>query len=153
MTQKRVVPIDGSTVSHHAIITLANLLSYAAVASCSHRRAFSGYSCERWWPVCASLGQNRPGDTGRLVASATATFFAGIFESHPRSVTAERFKATVVLLTMEPAEFAFAALYVRRRGADAPAARSDSAFVPSHSGSAANHLALSQCAWGRAAFA
>jgi hypothetical protein len=24
MTQKRVVPIDGSTVSHHAIITLAD---------------------------------------------------------------------------------------------------------------------------------
>jgi hypothetical protein len=32
MTQKRVVPIDGSTVSHHAIITLAIRLSCSAVA-------------------------------------------------------------------------------------------------------------------------
>ena len=36
MTQKRVVPIDGSTVSHHAIVTLAIRLSCSAVASCSH---------------------------------------------------------------------------------------------------------------------
>src|SRR5215472_6567078 len=35
--QKRVVPIDGSTVSHHAIITLAIRLSCSIVASCSYR--------------------------------------------------------------------------------------------------------------------
>ena len=42
MTQKRVVPIDGSTVSHHAIITLAIRLSCSAVASRSHCHAPSG---------------------------------------------------------------------------------------------------------------
>ena len=36
MTQKRVVPIDGSTVSHHAIITLAIRLSCSAVAVVHH---------------------------------------------------------------------------------------------------------------------
>src|SRR5438874_1193910 len=36
MTQKRVVPIDGSTVLHHAIITLAIRLSCSAVASRPH---------------------------------------------------------------------------------------------------------------------
>ena len=36
MTQKRVFPIDGSTVSHHAIITLAIRFSCSNVASRSH---------------------------------------------------------------------------------------------------------------------
>jgi hypothetical protein len=42
MTQKRVVPIDGSTVSHYAIITLAIRLSCSAFASRSHCQVSSG---------------------------------------------------------------------------------------------------------------
>jgi hypothetical protein len=42
MTQKRVFPIDGSTVSHHAIITLAIRLSCSAVASPSRCQASLG---------------------------------------------------------------------------------------------------------------
>ena len=54
MTQKRVSPIDGSTVSHHAIITLAIRLSCSAVASRSHCQASSG-GCSKFWRSIVSL--------------------------------------------------------------------------------------------------
>ena len=67
MTQKRVVPIDGSTVSHHAIITLAIRLSCSAVASCSHCQAFSGGCSKFWRSIVSSFGYDRPRDARHLV--------------------------------------------------------------------------------------
>ena len=67
MTQKRVVPIDGSTVSHHAIITLAIRLSCSAVASCSHRQASSG-SCSKYRrSIVSSFGHDGPSNARHLV--------------------------------------------------------------------------------------
>ncbi len=69
MTQKRVVPIDGSTVSHHAIITLAIRLSCSAVASPSHCRASSGGGSKLRRSIVSSLGHDRPSDARHLVGN------------------------------------------------------------------------------------
>jgi hypothetical protein len=67
MTQKRVVPIDGSTVSHHVIITLAIRLSCSAVASCSHCQASSGGRSKFWRSIVSSFGHDSPSDARHLV--------------------------------------------------------------------------------------
>src|SRR5450755_2834266 len=73
MTQKRVVPIDGSTVSHHAIITLAIRLSCSAVASrSSHCQASSGGYSKRWCSIVSSLGHDRPSDARHLVGNGNS---------------------------------------------------------------------------------
>ena len=69
MTQKRVVPIDGSTVSHHAIITLAIRLSCSAVASRSHCQASSGGCGKLRRSIVSSLGHDRPSDARHLVGN------------------------------------------------------------------------------------
>src|SRR6478752_132897 len=69
MTQKRVVPIDGSTVSHHAIITLAIRLSCSAIASRSHRQASSGGCGKLRRSIVSSLGHDRPSDARHLVGN------------------------------------------------------------------------------------
>src|SRR6516162_703285 len=69
MTQKRVVPIDGSTVSHHTIITLAIRLSCSAVASPPHCQASSG-GCSKLRPaIVSSLGHDCPSDARHLVGN------------------------------------------------------------------------------------
>lgn len=68
MTQRRVVPIDGSTVSHHAIITLAIRLSCSAVASCSHCQASSGGCSKLWRSIVSSFGHDRPSDARHFVS-------------------------------------------------------------------------------------
>ena len=67
MTQKRDVPIDGSTVSHHAIITLAIRLSCSAVASRSHCQASSGGCSKFWRSIVSSFGHDCPSDARHLV--------------------------------------------------------------------------------------
>jgi hypothetical protein len=69
MTQKRVVPIDGSTVSHHAIITLAIRLSCSAVASRSHCQASSGGCSKLRRSIVPSFGHDRPSDARHLVGN------------------------------------------------------------------------------------
>jgi len=69
MTQKRVVPIDGSTVSHHTVITLAIRLSCSAVASPPHCQASSG-GCSKLRPaIVSSLGHDCPSDARHLVGN------------------------------------------------------------------------------------
>src|ERR1700742_1703174 len=67
MTQKRVVPIDGSTVSHHAIITLAIRLSCSDVASRSHCQTSLGGCSKLRRSIVSSLGHDRPSDARHLV--------------------------------------------------------------------------------------
>src|SRR6201991_1731548 len=69
LTQKRVVPIDGPTVSHHAIITLAIRLSCSAIASRSHRQASSGGCSKLRRSIVSSLGHDRPSDARHLVGN------------------------------------------------------------------------------------
>jgi hypothetical protein len=69
MTQRRVFPIDGSTVSHHAIITLAIRLFCSAVASRSHCQASSGGCSELRRSIVPSLGHDRPSDARHLVGN------------------------------------------------------------------------------------
>src|ERR1700751_311878 len=69
MTQKRVVPIEGSTVSHHAIITLAIRLSCSAVASRSHCQASSGGCSKLRRSIVSSFGHDRPSDARHLVGN------------------------------------------------------------------------------------
>src|SRR5215468_11676178 len=69
MTQKRVIPIDGSTVSHHIIITLAIRLSCSAVASRSHCQASSGGCSELRRAIVSSLGHDCPSDACHLVGN------------------------------------------------------------------------------------
>ena len=69
MTQKRVVPIDGSTVSHHAIITLAIRLFCSAVASRSHCQASSGGCSKLRRSIVSSPGHDRPSDARHLVGN------------------------------------------------------------------------------------
>src|SRR6516162_11958577 len=69
MTQKRVIPIDGSTVSHHVIITLAIRLSCSAVPSRSHCQAFSGGCSKLRRSIVSSLGHDRPSDACHLVGN------------------------------------------------------------------------------------
>ncbi len=75
MTQKRVVPIDGSTVSHHAVITLAIRLSCSAVASRSHCRASSGGCGKLRGSIVSSFGHDRPGDARHLVGNRNGDEF------------------------------------------------------------------------------
>src|ERR1700758_5291475 len=69
MTQERVVPIDGSTVSHHAIITLAIRLPCSAVASRCHCQASSGDSSKLRRSIVSSFGHDRPSDARHLVGN------------------------------------------------------------------------------------
>ena len=83
MTQKRVVPIDGSTVSHHAIITLAIRLSRSAVASRSHCQAsLGGYSKLRR-SVVSSLGHDRPSDARHLVGNGNGDELGRLLGQQP----------------------------------------------------------------------
>jgi hypothetical protein len=67
MTQKRVFPIDGSTVSYHAIITLAIRLSCSAVASRSRCQASSGGYSKFRRSIVSSFGHDRPSDARHLI--------------------------------------------------------------------------------------
>lgn len=69
MTQMRVVPIDGSTVSHHAVITLAIRLSCSAVASRSHCQASSDGCSKLRCSIVSSFGHDRPSDARHLVGN------------------------------------------------------------------------------------
>jgi hypothetical protein len=69
MTQKRVVPIDGSTVSHHTIITLAIRLSCSAAASRSRCQASSGGCSKLRRAIVSSLGHDCPSDACHLVGN------------------------------------------------------------------------------------
>ena len=74
MPQKRVVLMDGSTVSHHAIITLAIRLSCSAVASRSHCQASSGGCSKLRRSIVSSFGvssfgHDRPSDARHLVGN------------------------------------------------------------------------------------
>src|SRR5262249_26958074 len=81
MTQKRVVPIDGSTVSHHAIITLAIRLSCSAVASRSHCQASSGGCSKLRRAIGSSLGYDCPSDACHLVGNGNGDSLAGFLAS------------------------------------------------------------------------
>src|ERR1700752_2484446 len=83
MTQKRVVPIDGSTVSHHAIITLAIRLSYSAVASRSHCQASSGGCSELRRSIVSSLGHDRPSDARHLVGNGNGDELGRLLGQQP----------------------------------------------------------------------
>src|SRR4051794_40001356 len=76
MTQKRVVPIDGSTVSHHA-------LSCSAVASCSHCRASSGCCSKFWRSIVSSCGHYRPRDARHLVGHRNGDELGWFLDQQP----------------------------------------------------------------------
>src|SRR6201988_3693737 len=69
MTQKRVVPIDGSTVSHPPISTLAIRLSCSAVASPPNCQASSGGCSKLRRSIVPSLGHDRPSDARHLIGN------------------------------------------------------------------------------------
>src|SRR6201987_5998504 len=83
MTQKRVVPIDGSTVSHHAIITLAIRLSCSTVASRSHFQASSGGCSETGRSIVSSLGHDRPSDARHLVDNGNGNELGRLLGQQP----------------------------------------------------------------------
>src|SRR6201987_832108 len=83
MTQKRVVPIDGSTVSHHAIITLAIRLSCSTVASRSHFQASSGGCSETGRSIVSSLGHDRPSDARHLVGNGNGDELGRLLGQQP----------------------------------------------------------------------
>ena len=83
MTQKRVVPIDGSTVSHHAIITLAIRLSGSAVASHSHCQASSGGCSKLRRSIVSSLGHDRPSDARHLVGNGNGDELGRLLGQQP----------------------------------------------------------------------
>ena len=85
MTQKRVVPIDGSTVSHHAIITLAIRLSCSAVALRSHCQASSGGSSKLWCSIGSSLGHDRPSDARHLVGNSNRDELGRLLGQQPHN--------------------------------------------------------------------
>src|SRR6516225_8869743 len=83
MTQKRVVPIDGSTVSHHAIITLAIRLSRSIVASRSHCQAASGGRSELRRSIVSSFGHDRPSYARHLVGSGNGDELGRLLGQQP----------------------------------------------------------------------
>src|SRR5262247_2198490 len=83
MTQKRVVPIDGSTVSHHAIITLAIRLSCSIVASCSHCQASSGGCSKLRRSIVSSFDHDRPSDARRLVGNGNGDELGRLLGQQP----------------------------------------------------------------------
>jgi hypothetical protein len=83
MTQKRVIPIDGSTVSHHAIITLAIRLSRSAVASRSHCQASSGGYSKLRRSIVSSLGHDRPSDARHPVGNGNSDEFGRLLGQQP----------------------------------------------------------------------
>src|SRR5215467_11097660 len=83
MTQKRVVPIDGSTVSHHAIITLAIRLSCSIVASCSHCQATSGGYSKLRRSIVSSFGHDRPSDARHLVGNGNGDELGRLLGQQP----------------------------------------------------------------------
>src|SRR3974390_136797 len=83
MTQKRVVPIDGSTVSHHAIITLAIRLSHSTVASRSHCQAASGGYSKLRRSIVSSLGHDRPSDARHLVGNGNGDELGRLLGQQP----------------------------------------------------------------------
>src|ERR1700757_2139160 len=85
MTQKRVVPIDGSTVSHHAIITLAIRLSRSTVASCSHCQASSGGCSKLRRSIGSSLGHDRPSDARHLVGNGNSDELGRLLGQQPHN--------------------------------------------------------------------
>jgi len=82
MTQKRVVPIDGSTVSHHAIITLAIRLSCSAFASRSHCQASSG-GCKLRRSIVSPLGHDRPSDARHLIGNGNGDKLGRLLGQQP----------------------------------------------------------------------
>ena len=83
MTQKRVVPIDGSTVSHHAIITLAIRLPCSAVASRCHCQASSGGSSKFRRSIVSTLGHDRPSDARHLVGNGNGDELGRLLGQQP----------------------------------------------------------------------
>src|SRR5215207_6782205 len=83
MTQKRVVPIDGSTVSHHAIITLAIRLSCSAVASGSYCQASLGGCSKLRRSIVSSLGHDRPSDARHLVGNGNGDELGRLLGQQP----------------------------------------------------------------------
>src|SRR5262249_51517268 len=83
MTQKRVVPIDSSTVLHHAIITLAIRLSCSAVASRSHCQASSGGCNKLRRSIVSSPGHDRPGDARDLVGNGNGNELGRLLGQQP----------------------------------------------------------------------
>src|SRR6201995_1270975 len=69
MTQKRGVPIGGSTVSLHPIITPAFRLSGSPVPSLPHCQASSGGCSKLRRSIASSLGHDRPSDARHLVGN------------------------------------------------------------------------------------
>ena len=83
MTQRRVVPIDGSTVSHHVIITLAIRLPCSAVASRCHCQASSGGSSKLRRSIVSSFGHDRPSDTRHLVGNGNGDELGRLLGQQP----------------------------------------------------------------------
>jgi len=83
MTQRRVVPIDGSTVSHHVIITLAIRLSCSAVASRSHCQASSGGCSKLGRSIVSPFGHDRPSDARHLVGDGNGDELGRLPSQHP----------------------------------------------------------------------
>ena len=83
MTQKRVVPIDGSTVSHHAVITLAIRMSCSAVASGSYCQASSGGCSKLRRSIVSSLGHDRPSDARHPVGNGNSDEFGRLLGQQP----------------------------------------------------------------------
>src|SRR6201985_145332 len=83
MTQKRVVPIDVSTISHHAIITLAIRLSCSAGASRSHCQASSGGCSELRRSIVSPFGHDRPSDARHLVGNGNGDELGRLLAQQP----------------------------------------------------------------------
>jgi hypothetical protein len=83
MTQKRVFPIDGSTVSHHAIITLAIRLSCSAVASPSRCQASLGGCSKLRRSIVSSLGHDRPSDARHLIGNRNGNELGRLLGQQP----------------------------------------------------------------------
>lgn len=83
MTQKRVAPIDGSTVSHHAIINLAIRLSCSAVASRCHCQASSGGSSKLRRSIVSSLGHDGLSDARHLVGKGNGNELGRLLGQQP----------------------------------------------------------------------
>jgi hypothetical protein len=78
-----LVPLDGSTVSHHAIITLAIRLSRSAVASRSHCQASLGGCSKLRRSVASSLGHDRPSNARHLVGNGNGDELGRLLGQQP----------------------------------------------------------------------
>src|SRR6516225_4503715 len=83
MTQKRVLPIDRSTASHHAIITLAIGLFAPTLPHILPLLSPSGGSRKSRRPVNSTFVHDRPGDARRLVGNGDRNKLGGRFGEQP----------------------------------------------------------------------